>query len=130
MNRSGNAVADTLTELSAARAASDLLVVFDDLDLPFGQLRIRPSGGSAGHRGLESVIECLGDCDFPRLRFGIGRPDTPIDTVEWVLQAFSEKEQAALEEHVPRAVEAIKTILFDGIDPAMNRWNRSPGDAA
>jgi PTH1 family peptidyl-tRNA hydrolase len=128
MNRSGDAVLDALTELQVGSDAPDFLVVFDDLDLPFGQLRIRPSGGSAGHRGLESVIERLGHQDFPRLRFGIGRPVTPIDTVDWVLQTFSATEETALEEHVPRAVAGIQAILMDGVTPAMNRYNRSPDE--
>jgi PTH1 family peptidyl-tRNA hydrolase len=128
MNRSGDALADALAELSVESVALDLLVVFDDLDLPFGQLRIRPGGGSSGHRGLESVIERLGGQDFPRLRFGIGRPETPIDTIDWVLQVFSEAEEAALEEHVPRAVEGVQAILIDGIALAMNRYNRSPDE--
>ena len=130
MNRSGDAVVEALAGLSVENVAQDLLIVFDDLDLPFGQLRIRPRGGSAGHRGLESVIECLGDGDFPRLRFGIGRPEAPFDTIEWVLQKFSESEQTALKEHLPRAVEGIEAILIDGIDAAMNRWNHSPDEEA
>jgi PTH1 family peptidyl-tRNA hydrolase len=130
MNRSGFAVAEAVAALSVSDIEHDLLVVVDDLDLPFGQLRIRPRGGSAGHRGLESVIESLGASDFPRLRFGIGRPETPIDTVDWVLQAFSEREEAALEEQLPRAVAGIEAILIDGLPLAMNRYNRSADEEA
>jgi len=128
MNRSGDAVAEAVSALSVQDIAQDLLIVVDDLDLPFGQLRIRPHGGSAGHRGLESVIDSLGGGDFPRLRFGIGRPETPIDTEDWVLQAFSDKEESALEEQLPRAVAGIEAILIDGLPLAMNRYNCSADD--
>ncbi len=75
MNLSGDAVAAALATLPVEDPSRDLLVVFDDVDLPFGRLRIRHAGGAGGHRGLSHVIERLGRGDFPRLRFGVGRPD-------------------------------------------------------
>ncbi len=124
MNRSGEAVAEALRGLPVEEVHEDLLVVVDDLDLPFGRLRIRPQGGSAGHRGLEDIAERIGTSEFPRLRFGIGRPEVEISTVDWVLEAFSEAEDVALQERIPLAAEAVAAILIDGVVPSMNRYNR------
>lgn len=124
MNRSGIAVTAALSGLSVANVAEDMLIVVDDLDLPFGRLRIRPRGSSAGHRGLEDIAERIGSSDFPRLRFGIGRPEAEDSAVEWVLDAFSKAEEGALEERIRVAAEAVGSILIDGVVPAMNRYNR------
>ena len=124
MNRSGSAVAEALSSLPVEDIREDMLVVVDDLDLPFGQLRIRPRGSSAGHRGLEDIVERIGSSDFPRLRFGIGRPDAEISAVDWVLDAFSNAEETALEERIRLAAEAVGSILIDGVVPSMNRYNR------
>jgi len=124
MNRSGSAVAEALGSLPVEDILEDLLVVVDDLDLPFGRLRIRPRGSSAGHRGLEDIAERIGSSDFPRLRFGIGRPEAEISAVDWVLDAFSKAEEIALEERIPVAAEAVASILIDGVVPSMNRYNR------
>jgi PTH1 family peptidyl-tRNA hydrolase len=124
MNRSGSAVAEALSSLPVEDIQEDMLVVVDDLDLPFGQLRIRPRGSSAGHRGLEDIAERIGSSDFPRLRFGIGRPEAEISAVDWVLDAFSKAEEVALEERIPLAAEAVGSILIDGVVPSMNRYNR------
>jgi PTH1 family peptidyl-tRNA hydrolase len=127
MNRSGEAVAAALRELPVDDPSKDLLVVYDDVDLPFGRLRVRPSGGSGGHRGLASVIEQLESGGFPRLRFGIDRPPAGSDTVEYVLQPFSETEEQALSGRIDAAVEAVACILVDGVVEAMNRYNRKAG---
>jgi len=124
MNRSGSAVAEALSSLPVEDIQEDMLVVVDDLDLPFGQLRIRPRGSSAGHRGLEDIAERIGSSDFPRLRFGIGRPEAEISAVDWVLDAFSKAEETALEERIAVAAEAVGSILIDGVVPSMNRYNR------
>jgi PTH1 family peptidyl-tRNA hydrolase len=126
MNRSGIAVAAALSGLPVEDIRTDLLVVVDDLDLPFGRLRIRPRGSSAGHRGLEDIAERIESSDFPRLRFGIGRPEPEIDPVDWVLRAFSSAEETALEERIPLAAEAVGSILIDGVVASMNRYNRDP----
>ena len=125
MNRSGIAVAEALSDLPVADIREDVLIVVDDLDLPFGRLRIRPRGSSAGHRGLEDIAERIGSSDFPRLRFGIGRPEAAISAVDWVLDAFSDTEEVALEERIPVAAEAVGSILIDGVVPSMNRYNRN-----
>jgi PTH1 family peptidyl-tRNA hydrolase len=124
MNRSGIAVAEALSSLPVADILEDLLIVVDDLDLPFGRLRIRPRGSSAGHRGLEDIARRIGSSDFPRLRFGIGRPEAESNAVDWVLDTFSRAEEVALEERIPVAAEAVGSILIDGVVPSMNRYNR------
>jgi PTH1 family peptidyl-tRNA hydrolase len=101
-----------------------MLVVYDDLDLPLGAVRLRPEGGSGGHKGMQSIIEHLGDQNFPRLRIGIGRPPGQMDPAAYVLQNFSAEEEPLLEETLERAVAAIETWLREGIEPAMSRHNR------
>jgi PTH1 family peptidyl-tRNA hydrolase len=129
MNLSGDAVVEAISGLGLENPGADLLVALDDVDLPFGRIRIRPRGGSGGHRGLEHVIERLGHRDFPRLRFGVGRPGASGDTVEHVLDSFSPDEEAALPQRVAHAAEAVRAVLVDGLPAAMNRYNRDPAAA-
>jgi PTH1 family peptidyl-tRNA hydrolase len=124
MNRSGEVMAEALRYLPVVDPSEDVIVVFDDVDLPFGRLRVRPSGRSAGHRGLENIIECLGSHHFPRLRFGVGRPEGGIDTTDYVLASFSEAEAREFDTHADAAVAALDAILFEGLVHAMNRFNR------
>lgn len=124
MNRSGEAVSEALAALDLD--PGDLLVVFDDVDLPFGRLRLRPSGGAGGHRGLENIIERLETGAFPRLRFGVGRPVDALSTRDYVLEPFSREEERALGGHVARASEALEVALVDGLWPAMSKYNRDP----
>jgi PTH1 family peptidyl-tRNA hydrolase len=124
MNLSGDAVAEALAALPVEDVRSDLLVVFDDVDLPFGRLRLRPGGGAGGHRGLTHLIERLGRNDFPRLRFGVGRGPAGTDTAAWVLEPFSTDEETALPALVARAAQALAGALCDGVATAMNTWNR------
>jgi PTH1 family peptidyl-tRNA hydrolase len=100
-----------------------MIVIFDDLDLPLGTLRIRPTGGSGGHKGLTDIIRRLGTQDFARIRFGIGRPPGRMDPAAYVLQGFSSDELPVVEQTVARALKAVETWLTDGIDTAMNRFN-------
>ncbi|MGQ9501668.1 MAG: aminoacyl-tRNA hydrolase [Anaerolineae bacterium] len=100
-----------------------LLVICDDLDLPLGELRLRLKGGSGGHRGLVSVIEHLGSQDFPRLRIGIGRSASAMAPEVYVLQDFDPTQQAVMEQAYLRAIEAIRTVLREGFQVAMNRFN-------
>lgn len=130
MNRSGAAVAEALRMLPVEDPAQDLLVVFDDLDLPFARLRLRKLGSAGGHRGVEDVIRCLGSEAFPRLRFGIGRPPAGMDPVAWVLQSFSAEEEARLPDAVDAAADAVLDVVRHGVEPAMNRVNRRDPAAA
>ena len=123
MNASGGSVCEALRFLPIEDAKRDLLVVFDDVDLPFGRLRIRPRGGAAGHQGLANVIERLGHGDFARLRFGVGRPISAMETADYVLQRFSADEERALADRVVDAASAVGDILVEGLTGAMNRYN-------
>ena len=126
MNRSGQVVSEAVGLLPIGSLEQDLLVVFDDVDLPFGRLRLRPGGSAGGHRGLSDVIACLGRDDFPRLRFGVGRPGVPMETADWVLQRFSSEEESRLGLHIDAAAAAIEAALVDGVAAAMNHVNRDP----
>jgi PTH1 family peptidyl-tRNA hydrolase len=125
MNCSGDAVALALAKLPVEDPARDLIVAVDDVDLPFGRLRLRAGGGAAGHKGLAHVILRLGRSDFPRLRFGLGRPAIPIDTAAWVLERFTPEEEHALGPLVATAADALDAWLFEGLTAAMNRFNRA-----
>ncbi|HHS97081.1 MAG TPA: aminoacyl-tRNA hydrolase [Chloroflexi bacterium] len=121
MNESGRAIAPLVRFHKVP--LDHLLVIYDDMDLPLGTLRIRPKGGSGGHRGMQSIIDALGSRDFPRLRIGIGRPPEGVDPADYVLQDFSPEEEAVVEEVLERAVAAVETWLAEGIDEAMSRFN-------
>lgn len=122
MNRSGRAV-EAAIDAHPLDPAADLLVVYDDLDLPFGRLRLRPGGGAGGHNGLGDIQERLGRSDFARLRFGIGRPPSGVDPVEYVLSPWSAEEAASLGGHLDRAADAVELALAEGVQRAMNRVN-------
>jgi PTH1 family peptidyl-tRNA hydrolase len=121
MNRSGSAVGGLLRFYKAP--PERLLVIYDDADLPFESLRLRPDGGSAGQKGMKSIIENLGSEAFPRLRVGIGRPKGRMRTPDHVLQDFSRGEQEALDFTLRRAAEAALAFVDDGLVAAMNRYN-------
>jgi len=101
----------------------NLLVAHDDLDLPFGTLRIRPAGGPGGQRGMASTIEQLGTKEFPRLRLGIGRPPGRMDPKDYVLQEFSRDDLKLLPEILDRAAEAALEFVVKGLNAAMNKYN-------
>lgn len=100
-----------------------LLVTYDDVDLPLGTLRLRPGGGSAGQKGLTSIIERLGTQEFPRLRLGIDRPPGRMDAAAYVLQDFHQTEKQVISESFDRAVEAILTFVTADLVTAMNQYN-------
>lgn len=102
---------------------SNLIVVHDDLDLPFGTLRLRPGGGAGGQKGIKSTIERLGTPDFPRLRLGIGRPPGRMDAAAYVLQDFAKGDEQMLSETLDRAADAVLTFIEKGLDRAMNEFN-------
>ena len=102
---------------------TNLMVLSDDLDLPFGTIRIRASGGPGGQRGMASIIEHLGTQDFPRLRLGIGRPPGRMEAADYVLQDFSRADLKNLSEVLDRAADAALTFVTEGLNAAMNKFN-------
>ncbi len=103
----------------------NLLVAHDDLDIPFGTIRMRPGGGPGGQKGVASTIAQLGTKDFARLRLGIGRPPGKMDPAAYVLQDFSRDEAKVLSEVLDRAADAALEFVINGLDKAMNKYNGS-----
>ena len=101
----------------------NLIVAHDDLDLPYGTIRIRPTGGPGGQRGMANTIELLGTKDFPRLRLGIGRPPGRMDPKDYVLQDFSKDELKLMPELLSRASDAALEFVMNGLNAAMNKYN-------
>ena len=124
MNRSGYAVRCLIER--RAMATGDVLVVYDDVDLVLGRLRLRPDGGPGGHRGMESIVQNLQSEDIPRLRLGIAPIDVEMsdrDLVEFVLSAFDADEEEVVNDLVERAADACECWLREGNQAAMNRFN-------
>lgn len=121
MNLSGEAVARVMNAYGTP--FSDIIVVYDDLDLPVGKLRLRARGSAGGHHGMESIITHIHSSEWARLRIGIGRPVSRQD-VDHVLGRFSQEEEQTMEVAYARAVEAIEIWLSEGIEKAMNLYNR------
>jgi len=121
MNLSGQAVSGLMRFYKIPPA--NFLVAYDDLDLPLGTIRIRPSGGSAGQKGIGSIIEQLGTADFARMRLGIGRPPGQMDAAAYVLQKFSTPEQEIVNLTLDRAAKAAQVFIERGLEPAMNLFN-------
>ena len=126
MNRSGEAVA------SAARHKHidpvNITVIHDDMDFPFGSVRVKQGGGAGGHNGLASIVAELGTDAFNRVRIGIGRPDDPAeDARDWVLSPLGESDEKLMPV-LDTAVDCIETIITEGIEAAMNRFNRRDQD--
>ncbi len=126
MNRSGRAVAAALAAMPDVDFTRDLMLIYDDLDLPFGRVRLRARGGAGGHRGVSDVIAALGSEDFARLRFGVGRPADAGSSVDFVLERFSAREEVQLVERTVNALDALEAAIVDGIEAAMSRFNREP----
>lgn len=127
MNNSGRAVSALLNFYKVP--FDHLLVIYDELDLPFGSIRLRQEGGAGGHNGMRSIIAQLGGNSFARLRVGIGRPPGRLDPAAFVLQDFNQAEAIEVEAVVDRSVKAIETFVAGGIVAAMNQFN-STGDPA
>ena len=123
MNRSGESVAAALERYTDVEISRHLVVVVDDLDLPFGRLRVRLGGSSGGHRGLESLIRELQSDAFARVRFGVGRPEPDLDTTKYVLQRFDAQEETQLPVAIERAARAVEAVVRDGAESAMSRFN-------
>jgi PTH1 family peptidyl-tRNA hydrolase len=102
---------------------TNLLIAHDDLDLPPGTIRIRPDGGSAGQKGMVSILERLGTDEFARVRLGIGRPPGQMQAPDYVLQDFSNADLTIISETLNRAVDAVLEFVVNGLDAAMNKFN-------
>jgi PTH1 family peptidyl-tRNA hydrolase len=119
MNLSGRAVQPLMRWFKLG--LENLMVIYDDMDLPPGDLRLRMKGGSGGHKGMASIITSLGSQEFSRIRIGIGRPD--YEAVNWVLGKFSAAEEKIMDEVISRAADATECWIKMGIDRAMNEYN-------
>jgi len=121
MNLSGEAVQPLASYYKIT--PENVMVVFDDMDLPMGVIRLRPFGGAGGHNGMTSLIQRLGSNQFPRLRVGVGRPPGRMEPAAYVLQNFSPDEESLMVQVRDRAVQALEAWACSGIDAAMNAFN-------
>ena len=122
MNRSGGPLAALLARYGLSPEAA--LVIYDDLALPIGALRLRPKGGAGGHNGVSDIIEALGSTEFPRLRVGVGDNFAPGTQVDHVLSPFAEDERSAARDAVEQATQASLAFVHEGLTAAMNQFNR------
>ena len=123
MNQSGEGVAYLLSRFSAT--PGDLVIIYDDMDLPLGNIRIRTKGSAAGHNGIKSLISNLHTVEFARIRVGIGRPPEEVDGVDYVLGSFLPDESPLIEGAVAMVAGAAACMLTNGIGEAMNSFNRA-----
>lgn len=124
MNLSGQAVGGLSRFYKVPLA--QILIIYDDVDLDYEAVRLRPSGGTAGQKGMKSITEVLGTQEFPRLRVGIGRPPGRMKTPDYVLQNFSKQQQESLPFILSRATEAGLKFVTDGVASVMNEYNQKP----
>ena len=122
MNLSGKAVRYWMTELKIQ--PQNLLVVLDDLAIPFASIRIRAKGADGGHNGLKDIDATLGNNNYPRLRFGVGSEFSKGRQVDYVLGQWNKEEQAVLQEKIKAAADAVNSFMFEGIERAMNKYNK------
>ena len=128
MNLSGLSVRELVAE-HQVEVKSDLIVIYDELDLALGAIRIRQRGGTAGHNGMESILGALGTDEFLRIRLGIAPDHKVSDGATFVLTPFRKSQDAVVDEMLDAAAQAVEVILKDGPDAAMNRFNRKPEDS-
>lgn len=121
VNLSGQAVSGLLNFYKIS--AEHLIVIHDDIDLPFGTIRIRPGGGSAGQRGVKSIIEKVGTQEFARMRLGVGRPPGQMEAAAYVLQPFTKEDEEFLVNFLAKAAEAANEFVNNGLNAAMNKYN-------
>jgi PTH1 family peptidyl-tRNA hydrolase len=121
MNLSGGPVASLRDFFKVP--VEQIVVVHDELDLPYGSLRLKRGGGDNGHNGLRSVTQSLGSREYLRVRFGIGRPPGRMDPADYVLRDFSAVERKDLDFHVDRAADAVEVLVREGLEAAQNRFN-------
>ena len=121
MNLSGNCVKEIVDFFKIEK--EDIIVIYDDMDIEPGKIKIRKKGSAGGHNGMKSIIQMLGTEEFTRIRIGIGRPEHTGDEINYVIGAIPEEENIKLEEGTEKAKEAVIEILKNGIDIAMNKLN-------
>ena len=123
MNRSGAALR-VLEDLEGFDPGTDLLVVVDDAAIDVGRVRLRPSGSAGGHNGLKSVSGALRSDDYARLRIGVGQRPSGVDLADWVLSPMSEEDEDVVVRLLPELTEAVEVWMTEGVEAAMNRFNR------
>ena len=128
MNRSGIAVREAAMYYNVP--SCNVIVIYDDIDLPLSAIRVRKSGGAGTHNGMKSVVQQLGVKDFPRIRIGVGAQDADEDLVDRVIGKVPKSEQILLDQAAEKAAKAAEDIVRSGIDIAMNRHNYSPAASA
>lgn len=121
MNRSGESVIDIYNFYKVP--IENIIVIYDDIDIPFGSLRIKPRGSAGSHNGMKSVIYHLQSDNFPRVRIGIGRPEEGQDLAHYVLGGFNKEERAVIDSTIEKAAKAVEKIITEGINKAMNEYN-------
>lgn len=126
MNLSGDAVSDAVEFFKIS--LKDIIVVHDEIDLPLGSMKIKTGGGSAGHKGVRSIINCLGDSGFVRVRVGVGKPLQKSEVIGHVLSGFGKEEKRIMEDMVVRAADAVLEIILRGLESAMNKFNRKDAE--
>lgn len=124
MNESGPAVAYLAARFGIR--PERLLILYDEMDLPLGVLRVRPRGSAGGHQGMTSVLRSMSTQELPRLRVGIGRPPLGVHEIPYVLGAFTRQEEEELAPVLARAADAVACVLSEGVESAMNRFNAQP----
>jgi PTH1 family peptidyl-tRNA hydrolase len=122
MNRSGQSVGEAV-RFFKLDPTNDLLVIVDELAFPIGHIRVRASGGTAGHNGLKDIDRALGGGDYPRVRVGIGEKPKLMNQADWVLSRVTEEEWPEFSSSIGKAAKAVETILSEGVDAAMNAFN-------
>jgi PTH1 family peptidyl-tRNA hydrolase len=125
MNLSGLAVRELLEELGA-KPEEDLIVIYDELDLPFGAIRVRQRGGSAGHNGMNSILGVLATEEFTRVRLGVGPDRKPADGARYLLSQFRRSQLKKVDALLDASADAVEMIVREGVVSAMNRFNRRP----
>jgi PTH1 family peptidyl-tRNA hydrolase len=121
VNRSGEAITYLLARFRVS--PGELLVIYDDIALPLGKIRLRPEGSAGGHNGIKSITQAIGTQDFPRLRVGVGAPPPGSDQIGYVLGSIPDDEMEVANAAVDRVAQAVASVLTEGIDTTMNRFN-------
>jgi PTH1 family peptidyl-tRNA hydrolase len=122
MNLSGQSVMDIVNFYKVP--SQNLIVIYDDIDLPVGKVRIRPSGSSGTHNGMRNIIYLINNQEFPRIRIGVGKQPDYMDLADYVMTKFNGEEKPLMEDAVKRSAMAVEEIVKSGINIAMNKYNK------